>query len=342
MPLLTQAADTDSARVFLRLVGPEEAVEIFGIRLVGLSVQNGKKLLLTLAFLIIIFVIARLTRSMILRLLRHRRERAVFWSRQVIQLVLALLILLAIASIWFSEPRTLATAFALITAGLAFALQKVVTAVAGYFVILRGKTFNVGDRVSVSGVRGDVIALGFIQTKIMEMGLPPAAEGADPAIWVQSRQYTGRIVSVSNARIFDEPVYNYSLDFPFIWEELDFFITLDSDRERAEEIILEATKRHTTQIQQIGEEALRELERRYLLKPTELGPRVYYRLGGGGLQLSVRFITEDHGARAAKDAMNREILAGFEREGIQIASTTIAIVRVPPVRIDQDTPAPPD
>src|SRR5690625_8029137 len=98
MPLLTQAADTDSARVFLRLVGPEEAVEIFGIRLVGLSVQNGKKLLLTLAFPIIISAIARLTRSMILRLPRHRTDRAAFWSRPVIKLVRPPLFLLPSAS----------------------------------------------------------------------------------------------------------------------------------------------------------------------------------------------------------------------------------------------------
>jgi small-conductance mechanosensitive channel len=61
----------------------------------------------------------------------------------------------------------------LVTAGLAFALQKVVTSIAGYFVILRSRVFTVGDRILLSGVRGDVIALGFVQTAIMEMGLPP-------------------------------------------------------------------------------------------------------------------------------------------------------------------------
>jgi small-conductance mechanosensitive channel len=70
----------------------------------------------------------------------------------------------------------------LVTAGLAFALQKVVTAVAGYLVILRGRTFNLGDRITMGGVRGDVIALGFIQTTIMEMGQPPPVQNAEPAI----------------------------------------------------------------------------------------------------------------------------------------------------------------
>lgn len=38
------------------------------------------------------------------------------------------------------------------------------------FVILRGKYSNIGDRISMGGVRGDVIGLGVIQTPIMEMG----------------------------------------------------------------------------------------------------------------------------------------------------------------------------
>ncbi|MFO1431682.1 MAG: mechanosensitive ion channel [Candidatus Competibacteraceae bacterium] len=66
----------------------------------------------------------------------------------------------------------LATALGLVTAGLAFALQRVITVLAGYFVILRSRTFNVGDRIRMGGVRGDVIALSFMQTTIMEMGQP--------------------------------------------------------------------------------------------------------------------------------------------------------------------------
>ncbi len=33
-------------------------------------------------------------------------------------------------------------------------------------------------------------------------------------MWVASRQYTGRIVTVSNDKLFDTPVYNYTRDFP--------------------------------------------------------------------------------------------------------------------------------
>jgi len=251
-------------------------MEIFGIRLVGINAENGQKLLLTLAFLAILAVVRGLVAAGA-RLILHGRgdEHTQFWARQGINLAGALFLLLGILSIWFNDPTRLATGLGLVTAGLAFALQKVVTAVAGYFVILRGKNFGVGDRITMGGVRGDVIALGFIQTTIMEMGQPPSVQGADPAMWIRSRQYTGRVVTVSNARIFDEPVYNYTRDFPYLWEEMVFPIGYEAKRHVAERILLECTARHTTQVEEFGREALDEMRRRYFVRNiADLRPRV--------------------------------------------------------------------
>ena len=183
----------------VRLVGPNRAVEILGVKLVGVNAENGKKLLFTLVFIVLVILLGRAApgRSPGPPPRPRRARRPVLgpaggprWRRRSS-------CSLGLVSIWFDDPTRLATALGLVTAGLAFALQKVVTAVAGYFVILRGQTFNVGDRITMGGVRGDVIALGFIQTTIMEMGQPPAVQSADPAMWVQSRQYTGRVVTVT-------------------------------------------------------------------------------------------------------------------------------------------------
>ena len=50
---------------------------------------------------------------------------------------------------------------------------------------------------------------------------------------MKSRQYTGRVVTVSNAKIFDEPVYNYTREFPYIWEEVSLPVPFTADRGRA-------------------------------------------------------------------------------------------------------------
>jgi small-conductance mechanosensitive channel len=198
-------------------------LQFLGIEWVGINADTGKKLGLSIGFIIFVLVprfVLRAIVAVVVQRSDRRSSEVRFWTRQGISLFTALVLIFGLLSIWFSDPTRLATAFGLVSAGLAFALQRVVTAIAGYVVILRGATFNVGDRISMGGVRGDVVALGFIQTTIMEMGEPPAMQSADPAVWVRSRQFTGRVVTVSNAKIFDEPVFNYTRDFPYIWEEI--------------------------------------------------------------------------------------------------------------------------
>jgi small-conductance mechanosensitive channel len=325
----------------IRLVGPNNAVQLFGVTLVGVNATNARKLLFTLVFIALVVLVARGLRRASLWLVRGRAsERAVFWARQGINLAAAAVLFIGVVSIWFDDPVRLATALGLITAGLAFALQKVVTAVAGYFVILRGQTFNVGDRIVMGGVRGDVIALGFTQTTIMEMGQPPPVQKDDPAMWVQSRQYTGRLVSVSNARIFDEPVYNYTREFPYLWEELAVPIPYAADRTRAERILLAAAEKHGVAVSELGAEVLAELQRRYFLKPADVRPRVYLRLTDDWLELTVRFVVRDHGIRDQKDAISRDVLAGLDAAGIPIASATFDIVGLPPVRLADAPPRP--
>jgi len=309
-------------------------MEILGFRLVGVTLENGQKLLLTLAFIAATYLVGRALHGVVRLVLRGRaNERAQFWTRQVINLATTVLLVLGLLSIWFDDPTRLTTALGLVTAGLAFALQKVVTAIAGYFVILRGKNFTVGDRITMGGVRGDVIGLGFIQTTIMEMGQPPAVQGADPAVWVRSRQYTGRVVTVSNDKIFDEPVYNYTRDFPFIWEEVGVPISYTADRGRAEEILLASAESHTVKISEMSRPALEAMCAQYFVKPADLDPKVYYRLTDNWLELTVRFVAGEHGVRDLKDAMSREILARFDEAGIGIASATFQIVGLPPLRV---------
>ncbi len=74
------------------LVGPDQAVELFGIRLVGLSVESGRKLLLTLALAVLILLLGRVLRAVARWMLRDRHERIRFWTRQAIQLVTMVLL----------------------------------------------------------------------------------------------------------------------------------------------------------------------------------------------------------------------------------------------------------
>ena len=289
-------------------------------------------------FFLILYLISKGVRAIAPTSYSKRSHRITFWTRQGISLVTFLLGLLGFVSIWFDNPARLATGVGLVGAGLAFALQKVITSFAGYFVILRGNTFNVGDRITMGGVRGDVISLNFIQTVIMEMGQPPSVQESDPGMWVQSRQYSGRIVTVTNSKIFDEPVYNYTRDFPYIWEEMHIPISYKDDRYAAERILLAAAERETVPISQMAEPSIKILQDKFLIEPTKLRPQVFFRLTDNWVELSVRFLCKDHDIRGLKDRMSREIIDNLDKAKIGIASGTYEIVSLPPIEVKMDGP----
>jgi small-conductance mechanosensitive channel len=314
-------------------------MELLGIRLVGVNAETGQKVLLTLAFVVGVL----LFRALIVWVVhvttgQHQNDRVMFWTRQGASITAAVLIVVALLSIWFDDPQRLTTGVGLFSAGLAFALQRVVTALAGYVVIVRGNTFTVGDRITMGGVRGDVIALTFTQTRIMEMGQPPAVQGADPAMWIRSRQFTGRIVTVTNDKVFDEPVYNYTREFPFIWEEMTVPIPYRADRKRAEQILLSSVAEHAAPLDRESQPVQRALERRYFIDVDDLTPRVFCRLTDNWLELTVRFIVREHGIRTVKDAITRSVLERFEEASLEIASATYEIVALPPVRVQPVSP----
>jgi small-conductance mechanosensitive channel len=307
------------------LAGPR----IFDVTLIGATPHNLHKLLLTIGFIAIAWGFAWLLRLLLRPLVATRSgTRFQFWAKQGVSLVVAAILILGIMSIWFDNPTRLAGALGLIGAGIAFALQRVITAVAGYFVILRGKTFNVGDRIQMGGVRGDVIGLTFMQTRIMEMGQPPR-EMDDDSSWVHSRQFTGRIVTVTNDKVFDCPVYNYTHEFAYIWDELAIPVHFHQDFARAERIMLEAARTHAVTENELGKEEVERIGKRFGIEVGSIDPRVFWRITPDWLELTVRFLGPDHGIREIKDQMARGIVTGFDHAGLRIAATRQEAVASP-------------
>ena len=93
---------------------------------------------------------------------------------------------------------------------MAITLQELILSIAGSLYIFFVKVYQPGDRIEINGIKGDVIDINSMYTTMMEIGE-----------WVSSDNYSGRIVKLSNAFVFKGPIYNFSQDFPFIWDEFN-------------------------------------------------------------------------------------------------------------------------
>lgn len=248
-----------------------------------------------------------------------------YYLRKVIHALVVVVLLVALAVVWRPFAGRIGIILGFATAGLAFAMQEVIGALAGWVSILTGGHFRVGDRIQMGGVRGDVLDLSPLRTKILEIG-----SGQEEDSWIRGRQYTGRVVSISNKAIFSEPVFNSSAAFNYLWEELAIPVPYADDWRRAEEILREEAERTSSSAD--ARRAMEQVRRRYPVGRTEVEPRVFVRATDNWVELAARFVVPVRTARAVKDEMTRRVLDRFAEESITVASATqdITIHHRPP------------
>jgi len=251
-------------------------------------------------------------------LLRWRIEDPAvrYHSRKIARYAIVILVLIGLGFVWRPFAGQLGLVVGLLAAGMAFALQEVIGAVAGWANIVSGGMYRVGDRIEVAGVRGDVIDITLLRTKLMEIGSP-----IDSGTWVRGRQYTGRIVTVSNKKTFTDPVFNFSATFEFIWEELTVPISHDSDWILAEKIMLQEAR--AVSRSEGAQEAMELMLKRYPVPRVEVEPHVFVRATDNWMELAARFIVPVRTARSVKDGLSRRITQRLDEAGIEIASETI-------------------
>jgi small-conductance mechanosensitive channel len=238
---------------------------------------------------------------------RYRR----YYVRKITGYAGAILAAIAIAILWRPFAGQLGLVIGLVTAGLAFAMQELIGALAGWLNILSGGVYRVGDRVRVGGV----IDVSPLRTTLMEIG-----SGREEEAWVRGRQYTGRIASVSNKATFTDPVFNYSGSFDYVWEELTVGVGYDDDWQTAERIMREEAQRVSADDEAAA--AIRAMLRRYPIARTEVAARVFVRTAEAHLELAARFVVPVRSARASRDEMTRRVLERLAAAGITVASTT--------------------
>jgi small-conductance mechanosensitive channel len=254
------------------------------------------------------------------RLLARRFEGSFgrYYTRKIVHYATALATVVILAIVWRPFAGRVGVVLGLATAGIAFAMQEVIGALAGWFNIVSGRIFGIGDRVQMGGVRGDVIDISPLRTKIMEMGSPN--EGVS---WVRGRQYTGRIVTVSNKATFSDPVYNYSAVFEFIWEEIVVPIAYDDDWQTAETIVRDEAlaASHSDEARR----ALKQMVQRFPVPRAEVEPRTFIRATDNWIEVAARFPVPVRTARSVKDGATRRILARLAERGIRVASETLDV-----------------
>lgn len=240
--------------------------------------------------------------------------------RKVANYVISVGTIFLLITIWVQRLGDLSVALGILAAGLAFSLQEVIGSFAGWVMIISVKPFTVGDRIETSNIRGDVVDISILRTTVMEIGN-----------WLNGDHNTGRIVTISNAQLLKEPLYNYTAHLNFVWDEIEIPITYESNYEKAIEIMVNAVYKHPAYQELLPQarEQRREVRRTLAVRMTPLEPRSYVKLTDNWIELGLVYPVDTDLRRLFRSEISQRVLTEFKSEDIVVASQTIAIVQFP-------------
>lgn len=239
--------------------------------------------------------------------------------------------MLTIAIIFSDSLGKMAVVFGVAGAGIAFALQEVIASLAGWVAISFGNFYNTGDRVQLGGIKGDVIDIGMLRTTMMEIGQ-----------WVGADQYNGRIVKIANSFVFKEPVFNYSGDFPFLWDEVTVPVKYGGDYRLARDIFQKVLQEITGEFATEAKESWSELIHLYRVDPTEIDSRVFLIANDNWMEFTLRYIVDYKKRRITKDRLFTRILEEVDKTNgrVAMASATFHLVETPEITVRIADPTP--
>lgn len=281
-----------------------------------------RKVSIILIGLVIIYILVKITKRPFNKYISNNELR--YRTKKAITFIGYVLGFLLIGAVLSDKIGSFMVVFGVASAGIAFALQEVIISFAGWLAISFGNFFNVGDRIRLGNVKGDVIDIGLIRTTVMEIG-----------DWVQADQYNGKIVRIANNFVFKEPVYNYSGDFPFLWDEINVPIKYGSDYELARELLYRTVTEVIGDYVPQAREKWRHLVKKYMIENASVEPMVIMEANDNWVTFTVRYVVDYKLRRTTRDKLFAKILNEIGRTDgrVKVASATLELVGVPDIKV---------
>jgi small-conductance mechanosensitive channel len=230
-------------------------------------------------------------------------------ARVSVQALAALLVLLVI----FGPPTQLGTFIGLATAGLTVALKDFIVGFLGWFVLMGKNGIRLGDWVEINGVTGEVVEIGLFHTLLLETGN-----------WTDSGHPTGRRVTFTNSYAIEGHYFNFSTSGQWLWDELQVVLPTGEDPypviEAIQKRVLEATEGSAKSAAREWKSAAGNRD----IGSFSAEPSINLRPVLGGVELSVRYITQANQRYQLRTKLNQAVVELLGKRGLTAATPSPA------------------
>lgn len=216
---------------------------------------------------LILFLIVLGLRYIAIRFVRRRLpshdKLQLRWAAQIRGLSYAILAF-GLFVIWAAELQALAVSFAVLAMAIVWGTKETLACVQGAAYRLSSNAFEVGDRINIAGIRGDVIDPGLLGTLVLEVA--------------QGHQRTGRTISIPNSLFMTEPVLNESLAGEYMLHLMTIPVDRNADLGALEAKALTAAREACADFLDDVRRPIASRYRRHGLTPPIVDPRVTYQV----------------------------------------------------------------
>ncbi|HVU17331.1 MAG TPA: mechanosensitive ion channel domain-containing protein [Candidatus Didemnitutus sp.] len=263
----------------------------------------------------LIIILAYLLISRVVLPRRYKREE-LFLARRLGRYAVALLVAIVAAFYMIDDLTLLATTLGLVSAAVVISLQDMCAAFFGWFAIMFGRKFTIGDRLEIEGVRGDVLDIQILRTTLIEVNN-----------WLGVDQPTGRVLFVPNNFIFKSKVFNFNHGHPYIWGKIEVTVTYGTPTASATALFSKVLEEETREEFLAARNAAAVMERRYGVEDADYRPKIYTRIADSGVLFSLIYVSHYRNSSGTRNRINRRLIAELEtHKHIQLAYNTLQVL----------------
>lgn len=244
-------------------------------------------------------------RLVVMRGVTHSTSLTVETKRRwvlMIRNVSAAIFVIGLAFIWAHELSTFAVSLVAIAVALVLATKELILCLSGTVLRAGSNAYTLGDRIEISGTRGNVIDQNLLATTLLEIG--PGHS---------SSQYTGRAVVFPNSLLLGHPVINETYMKEYVVQVLTIPLTMEDDWQGAEALLLEIAMKECTPFMEEARIRMKQLEGKAWLDAPSVEPRVsLYLPEPGRIDLLLRIPSPAHRTSRLEQVILRRFLSAFK------------------------------
>jgi len=227
------------------------------------------QILVVLLSLIIFILILKIIKRRLLKKVKTKKQTTnvlVFLGLLKFLFIFFLIIIIFIA--YYGNFGDLGFIAGLLSVAMGVALQKPISSVVAWLIITTRRTFDIGDRIQISNIKGDISNITLTHIFLDEVG------GT-----IEGEEKSGRTIMVPTSAIFEKEIINYTHEDEYILVEIITSITYESNLEKAEEIIIKSV------------EKVMESHWKKFPKNISKKPHIRLQFRDSGIEVTVRYYT---------------------------------------------------